>query len=114
MDNTMMMAFNALIGVYALYSAIVGKGSAFKNDYPEPMKTEANALLRKYLWIIGPVLLGFTALEYFYPYFPVFGEYGAEYIFWIMFGIIIIVLVSYFITFRRSFKQYLKKDKKKK
>ncbi len=113
MNNDMMMAFNALIGVYALYSAIVGKGSAYKNDYPEPMKTEANAMLRKYLWIIGPTLLVFTALEYFYPYFPIFGPNGSQYFFWAMFAIIIVLVVTYIVTFRRTFKEYLKKSKKK-
>ena len=33
MDN-MLVIFNLLIGGYATYAAIVGKGAAYKNDYP--------------------------------------------------------------------------------
>jgi len=55
---------NIAIGVFALYSAYTGKGPAFKNDYPEPIKEGANKLLRTMCWFIGPILLVQGVLDY--------------------------------------------------
>ena len=53
----MMAAFMAIVGVFAIYSAITGKGPAFNNDYPKAMKEDANKMLRKFCWYIGPITL---------------------------------------------------------
>ena len=45
MEGTMdfMIIFNLVIGIYALYAGITGKGAAYKNDYPKKIQAEANA-----------------------------------------------------------------------
>ena len=66
MENfSSMFAFiNVAIGVFALYSAVTGKGPAFKNECPESIKADANKLLRTVCWIIGPILVAEGVLEY--------------------------------------------------
>ncbi len=91
-------------GVFAIYSAITGKGAAFRNDYPASMQKEANKFLQKFLWIIGPAavisgVLDFLITDPAYEMWPYIG------------GVIIIVpaIVIYVILFRRKFKDDLKR-----
>lgn len=95
MDSfTNMFSFiNVAIGAFAIYSAITGKGPAFKNDYPESIKEDCNKLLRKVCWVVGPLLLVEGILEYlgyaFAVYFiiPVFITIGVYlYIFFKKYG----------------------------
>jgi hypothetical protein len=89
------------IGVFALYSAVVGKGPAFKNSYPASMQEEANKMLQKFLWFIAPVTLASGILDFVFPgsMWPYLG------------GIIIIIpaIIIYVILFRRRFKEDLKR-----
>lgn len=63
--NKFMALFSLVIGAYAVYAGIRGKGYAYKNDYPAQIAEEANKLLRIFLLILGPIMLVFSALEYF-------------------------------------------------
>lgn len=101
MFNNMFSFFMIAAGVFALYSAITGKGPAYNNDYPKSMKEEANKLLRKFLWILGPVATITGIIDF---------AYGEES--WTaLLGICTVfpILVVYFIMFRRKFKDDLKK-----
>ncbi len=82
-----------------MYSAITGKGPAYKNDYPKAMKEEANAFLRKFCWYIGPVATITGVLDYL----------GYTWAYWVSMGVIIPAIVIYVILFRRKFNKYLKK-----
>ena len=89
------------VGVFGIYSAITGKGPAFRNDYPASMQKESTKFLQKFLWIIGPVslitgILDFVYKESMWPYLA---------------GVIILVptIVIYVVLFRRKFKEDLKR-----
>ena len=91
--------FEIIIGIFAMYSAITGKGPAFKNDYPNVMKEDANKLLRKFTWIFGPVLLATGILDYF----------GYTWAYYASMAIILPAIVIYIVIFRRRFNKFLKK-----
>ena len=55
------------IGVFALYSAMTGKGPAYKNSYPASMQEGASRMLQKFLWFIAPVTLASGILDFVYP-----------------------------------------------
>lgn len=97
--NSMMSLFMILIGVLALYSAFTGKGPAFKNDYPKAMKEDADNMLRKFCWIIGPTALVLGIIDYL----------GYSWAYIVQMIIILPTIVVYIILFRKRFKQYLKK-----
>lgn len=101
--TNMFVIFNAAIGVFALYSAITGQGAAFKNDYPEKVKGPANALLRKFLWAIGPVLLLSAASDYF----KIFGD-ATMIVSYICIGIVLALIIAYVVLFRIRFGKDLK------
>lgn len=104
MEGTMdfMIIFNLVIGVYALYCGITGKGGAYKNDYPEKIKEEANALLRKFLLVAGPILVVSSAIEYF----ELFGSFSSM-VGLIAIGILLVMVVGYIIIFRKRYGKYL-------
>lgn len=95
-----MAAIMVIGGAMSMYYAITGQGKAFENDYPKSMKEEANSMLRKFLWIIGPIALASGVLELVgYPW----GYYV---------GLAIIpLIVVYVIMFRSRFKDVLKNRK---
>ena len=97
--NSFMSIFMIAIGVFAIYSAVAGKGPAFKNDYPASMQAEANQMLRKFLWIIGPITLVTGVLDYL----------GYTWAYWASIAIIIPAIIVYIIIFRRRFKDDLKR-----
>ena len=65
-----MSVFNILIGVLCLYSAIRGKGMVYKNEYPKQVAEPYEKMLRKLLWIIGPLALFDGASDYFKFFSP--------------------------------------------
>lgn len=89
------------IGVFAFYSAVTGKGPAYKNSYPKSMQEDASKMLQKFLWFIAPVTLISGILDYVYPesLWPYLG------------GIIVIfpAIIVYVVLFRRKFKDELKR-----
>ena len=97
--NQFMSGFTVLIGLFALYSAITGKGPAYKNEYPKAMVADANKMMRIFCWIVSPVIIIFGVLDYL--------GYSWAYIVNVSFTLPAIVI--YFILFRRKFKQFLKK-----
>lgn len=97
--NQMMSVFMIFVGIFVIYSAITGKGPAFKNDYPKGMKEDANNMLRKFCWIIGPVVLVTSIFDYM----------GYSWAYYVSLGVVVPALVVYMILFRRRFKDYLKK-----
>lgn len=97
--NQMMSAFTIIIGVFVLYSAITGKGPAYKSTYPKAMKAEADKLLRQLCWILAPILIVTGVLDYL----------GYTWAFWVNIGLMAPCLVVYFVLFRKKFKQYLQK-----
>ena len=102
MDN-MLIIFNVVIGGYATYAAIVGKGAAYKNDYPKAIQADANALLRRFLFILGPLLLLSSAIEYF----NLLGSATKIFTFASIIAAVVIIVV-YIVLFRKRFGKYLK------
>ena len=92
-----MSMFMIIIGVFIMYSAITGKGPAYKNDYPEAMQEAHTKMLRTFCWIVGPIVLATGILDYM----------GYTIVFWITTGVILAAVVVYIILFRRKFKEYL-------
>lgn len=88
-------------GVFAIYSALTGKGPAYRNDYPASMQKEANKFLQKFLWILGPVatitgILDFVYRDSMWPYIA-------------SVAVILPTIVVYIVMFRRKFKEDLKR-----
>lgn len=102
--NNMLLIFNAVIGVYATYAAIRGTGAAYKNDYPEAIRDDANALLRKFLFILGPLMLVSAAVEYF----NIFGTALTRILTFVFIAAAIILVVIYIVIFRKRYGKYLK------
>lgn len=103
MNDNFFLLINIAIGIYATYAGIVGRGFAYKNDYPEEIKADANALLRKFLLVIGPVMLVGSAVDYF----SLLGDAT----FYFALSVIVIVLalvIVYIVIFRKRFGKYLK------
>jgi hypothetical protein len=97
--NSMFGMINIAIGAFALYSAIAGKGPAYKNDYPEEIKEEANKLMRMICWVVGPILIVQGVLDYM-------GYTTASMIMMIpVFGAIVVYLVIFFKRFRKILKK---------
>lgn len=97
--NKMMAMFMVIIGVFAFYSAITGKGPAYKNDYPKAMQAEAHKMLRTFCWIVAPIATVTGVLDYL----------GYSWAYWISLGAILPLIIVYVIIFRKRFKNYLYK-----
>ena len=100
MQDMMQMTtyFMIIIGVLALYSAITGKGPAYKNDYPKEMKEEANKMMRIACWIAAPIMIVTGILEL----------QGLRWAYYVSLGTIVPGCIVFVILFRRKFKKYLK------
>jgi hypothetical protein len=113
--NGFMSLFMVFIGVMSLYAAFTGKGPVFNNDYPKSMKEDANKMLRKFCWYVGPVALVTGGLDYFWP--QIVGEevvmnggfFLSQLPFLLSMVLTIPAIVIYLVIFRKRFKQYLKK-----
>ncbi len=113
--NSFMSLFMVFIGVLALYAAITGKGPVFNNEYPKSMKEDANKMLRKFCWYVGPVALITGALDYFWP--RIVGEEVvrnggfilSQLPYLLSMVLVIPAVVIYVVLFRKRFKQQLKK-----
>ncbi len=114
--NSMMSLFTVFIGLFTLYAAFTGKGPVFNNDYPKAMKADANAMLRKFCWYVGPVATLTGGLDYFWERIV-----GAEVVqnasfvwaqlpFVLSIALIVPGIVVYIVLFRKRFKQFLKKS----
>lgn len=110
--NSMMAIFNVLIGVYCTYSAITGKGSAYKNDYPEEIKEVANKSMRKLLAVIGPIALITGVFDYFGNKW--FGEGANRIVQYVGIGVMLALIIAYIVWFRVKFSKQLKNPKVKK
>jgi len=100
--NQFMAGFSILIGLFTLYSAITGKGPAFKNDYPKAIKAEADRMMRIFCAIISPVILVFGVLDYMQD------QWGTAWASWVNIAFVLPAIVVYTILFRRKFKNHLK------
>ncbi len=100
--DSFMAIFMIVIGVFTLYSAITGKGPAYKNDYPKAMQADANKMMRIFCWIIGPIVTVFGVLDYMNL------PWAGDWLNWVSIGVTLTIVIAYFILFRRRFKQYLK------
>jgi len=96
--NNFMSIIMIVIGVFIIYSAITGKGPAYKNDYPEEIQEEHRKMLRIFCTIVGPVVLAGGILDYM----------KIPWGFWVSTGVIVPGIIIYIIIFRRRFKKYLK------
>ena len=110
--NGMMRIFNLVIGAWATYSAISGKGMAYKSDYPADIQEAANKMLRIVLWIVGPTMLVLTGLIYLFEHLDA-GAMGAYHLlaFWLdvaIIAIVVITIIAYIIVFRVRFGKRLK------
>jgi len=114
--NSMMSLFMVFIGLFTLYAAFTGKGPVFNNDYPKAMKADANQMLRKFCWYIGPVATITGGLDYFWD--KIIGAevaqnapfIWAQFPFLLSMLLIVPAIVVYMIQFRKRFKQFLKKS----
>ena len=105
-DN-MFLILNLAIGIYATYAAIAGKGAVYKSDLPKSIKQDADALLRKFLFVIGPLMIVFTALEYF----NVFGVGAKQIVAAVGIVLVLLLIIAYVIIFRKKYGKYLKKTR---
>lgn len=101
-DN-ILLVFSVVIGAYSLYAGIIGKGYAYKNDLPESIKPAADALLRKFLLMIGPLMLIMSAVDFFKP----FGDMSII-VSGVLIGIVVVLLIVYVVLFRKHFGKLIK------
>ena len=106
-SDSIFRILNLVIGIWATYSAITGKGAAYKNDYPKGVKEAANALLRKFLWGIGPFMVVSTGLLYLLDYLGV-DKQTVLVIDLASVAIVVVAVVVYVILFRKRYGKYLK------
>lgn len=88
-------------GVFGIYSALTGKGPAYRNDYPASMQKEANKFLQKFLWILGPVATITGILDFVYS--------GESWPYLVSVAIILPTIIVYVVMFRKKFKDDLKR-----
>ncbi len=108
--NSMMAIFNVLIGVFCIYSAITGKGAAYKNDYPEEIKPMADKSMRILMFAVGPIALFLGAQEYF----EWGGAAATTIIQYIGIGVELVLIIGYIVWFRVKFGKVLNNPKVKK
>jgi hypothetical protein len=103
MDTSNMISFIfILLGGFGLYSAITGKGPAYKNDYPEKIREEALKMLRVFYWIMSP----FALLSGVVGYFNFLSE-GATFVIRMLgIGVIVVSFIVYVIMFRTKYGKY--------
>ncbi len=92
------------VGAMCIYYAIRGKGMAFNNHFPAQIKEESDKLLRKFFWILGPIIL----VQGYLDVSGISAQYG--FIYGIFFGVSIAVLAVYYIIFRKKFGKILKES----
>lgn len=103
----MLRIINLVIGVWATYAAISGKGAAYKNDYPKAIKADADALMRKFFWIIGPFLIVSTGALYLLEYLKV--DAGiVRIIDYVSSAIVVIWVIVLVVLLKKRFGKYLK------
>lgn len=101
--TNMMGTFTLLIGLFTLYSAIVGKGPAFKSDYPKEMKESHDKLLRKFLWVFSPILIAQGALD--------LTENNPNWLFAVFFFVLTGLIAVYLVIFYKRYGNVLKKQR---
>lgn len=113
--SSFMSLFTVFIGLFAMYAAFTGKGPVYNNDYPKAMKEDANKMLRKFCWYVGPVATITGGLDYFWE--KIVGTdvvQNAPFVlaqlpFVLSMLLLVPAIVVYIVLFRKRFKQYLKK-----
>lgn len=98
--DQLMSVFFVIAGGLGLYYAIAGKAPGFNMDYPKEMKADAEKMLRKFCFFLGPLAIAMGVLEMI----P-----GLEWTYWVGLCIMLPSIVVYIVLFRRKFRQYLKK-----
>jgi len=97
--NAFMQFFTLIIAAILLYSGISGKGRAFDTNYPEKIKPQIHAILRKFYLAIGTVLLIGAVLEFT----NALGDAVTKIIFWVYTGIALALVIAYVILIRVKF-----------
>lgn len=88
------------IGAYLLYAGISGKGNVYQNNrLPEEVQGEAKKLLRVITLILGAILFVSGIFEAFHLF-------QQEIVMLVSIGACVIVLIVYYIIFRKKFGEY--------
>ena len=88
------------IGTYLLYAGISGKGNVYQNNrLPEEVQGEAKKLLRVITLILGAILFVSGIFEAFHLF-------QQEIVMLVSIGACVIVLIVYYILFRKKFGEY--------
>ncbi|MBS6510679.1 MAG: hypothetical protein KH334_03165 [Clostridiales bacterium] len=88
------------IGAYLLYAGISGKGNVYQNNrLPEEVQGEAKKLLRVITLILGAILFVSGIFEAFHLF-------QQEIVMLASIGACVIVLIVYYILFRKKFGEY--------
>lgn len=88
------------IGAYLLYAGISGKGNVYQNNrLPEEVQGEAKKLLRVITLILGAILFVSGIFEAFHLF-------QQEIVMLVSIGACVIVLIVYYILFRKKFGEY--------
>lgn len=101
--TSLISIFQIVVGAYAIYAAISGKGMAYKNDYPENVKAHANKLSRIFFGILGPLALIVGIIGYINPFTEVINRV----IMIAGLSMIAVAFIVYLIVFRVRFGKYL-------
>lgn len=88
------------IGAYLLYAGISGKGNVYQNNrLPDEVQGEAKKLLRVITLILGAILFVSGIFEAFHLF-------KQEIVMLASIGACVIVLIVYYILFRKKFGEY--------
>ena len=99
----MMGMFTLVIGLFTLYSAVTGKGPAYKADHPKEMKESNQKLLRTFMWILSPLLIAQGAID--------LTDNNLGWLSTTLYFVIIAILIVYGIIFFKRYGAILKKQR---
>ncbi len=90
------------IGAYFLYAGITGKGNLYVNNrHPKEIREDAKKLLRVITLILGAIL-------FVSGIFEAFNLFSQGIVMLVSISACVIVLIVYFIIFRKKFGEYLR------
>lgn len=95
-----MAIFIIIAGGLALFHAFTGKAPGFNTDYPKEIKADADKMLRKFCYILGPLAIA-SGITQMIP--------ELEWTYWIGIIVVLVVVIIYIVMFRIKFGKYLKK-----
>lgn len=99
---------NIAVGIFAIYAAIKGTGQAYRSNCPPEVQESVNKMLRKFFWVMGPVMLLFGLTEIIVDVDKYLG--GMTFIL-IECSTIVAAVIAYIVIYRVKYQVELKRQR---